>query len=1244
MATGRKKTNSKQFLNLKDHPVAVIGLDSIFPDAPNLPSYWQNIYEEVDSIVDVPPSRWNIDEYYDPDPKARDKSYSKRGGFIPDIDFNPMEFGLPPNILEVTDVSQLLSLVVAKRALIDAGYFDASQEKLDRTGVTLGMVGISSKIAVSLFARLQSPIWQRALENVGIHGEEAEHIIEKIKAAYIEFNENSFPGGLGNIVAGRITNRFNLGAMNCTLDAACASALAAVNLAVSELVMGRADLMLTGGVDLDNSMLTYLSFCKTPALSPGDKVRTFDESSNGMLPGEGIGMMVLKRLADAERDGDRIYAVIRGIGASSDGRYKSIYAPRAEGQAKSLRRAYEEAGFAPQTVGLIEAHGTGTPAGDPAEVESLKMVFPPAGNNKPSIALGSVKSQIGHTKAAAGAAGMIKGVLALHHKILPATLNVEKPNKKFGLDESMFYINTETRPWFRKQVDIPRRAGVSAFGFGGTNFHIVLEEYENSQPETYRMVSGAYMILLHSGNANELLKQCKEIRSNLNSETQNQVFTELARHTEMEEVPAGDARLGFAAETVEDCTKLLDLSIGFLEKDNTQNTWEHPKGIFYRQSAMETKGKVVVLFPGQGSQYVNMGRELAMMYPPVRDLFSEMNVLRMGEGSASITDVLYPIPVFSNEEKKAQKVTLTKTENAQPAIGTTSAAMFTLLKDAGLKADFFAGHSFGELTALWAGGVLKLKDYLNLTVARGEAMKADSSKDAGTMLAVKGDADAIIKAVEAFKDVSVANINSHQQVVLSGTTRGIGKAQSALADAGFATIPLSVSAAFHSPLVAHAQKPFAEAIQDVPFHQPHTQVFSNNTTEAYVSDPQEIQTVLAKHMLSTVNFRKEIENLYGAGGRIFIEVGPRRTLTNMVLNILDGKEFIAMAVNSNHRLNSDTQLRQAYVHLKVLGMPLKTMDRWMRWPEFSEDNSNHKMKVTLNGGLYHSEKMKKNYEEIMSDGFKIERVNDTMEDQTQKTNQMQQAAQVNQQQQTAESVSPPAYGYSAALHEKYLQAAQEFNKALAAMTQVEQDLVRLGNQNGNHQHLDLVINRMSRLMDHQETMLNIHLSMLQQTPLSAAPAATAPQFTMPLVKPAAIQPQAPAAFTPAPTVVQKPMVKPVQQGQAKPAPEVIKEAPAQQQEEESQTTINGNGDIGALLLSVVSDKTGYPEETLELEMSMEADLGIDSIKRIEILGAMQEHLPDVQEIDMEELGSLTTLQDVVVFMKAQAGEISEKKA
>ena len=252
-----------------------------------------------------------------------------------------------------------------------------------------------------------------------------------MKLAYVGWNENAFPGAIGNVVAGRIANRLDLGGTNCIVDAACGSSLAAVNAAISELALGRADMMITGGVDTDNSILTYMCFSKTPAFSKGDRLRAFSEESDGMLVGEGIGMLVMKRLKDAERDHDRIYAVIRGVGTSSDGHYKSIYAPRPSGQAKAVKRAYQNAGYPHTSIGLIEAHGTGTMAGDPAEFEGLCEVYSEDNIEKQSVALGSVKSQIGHTKATAGAASMIKAALALHHKILPATINVSRPNPNF---------------------------------------------------------------------------------------------------------------------------------------------------------------------------------------------------------------------------------------------------------------------------------------------------------------------------------------------------------------------------------------------------------------------------------------------------------------------------------------------------------------------------------------------------------------------------------------------------------------------------------------------------------------------------------------------------------------------------------------------------------------------------------------------------------------------------------------------
>jgi polyketide-type polyunsaturated fatty acid synthase PfaA len=397
-------TNTK----LQTTPIAIIGIGSIFPQARTTQDYWDNILRKIDCITDVPASRWSIEDYYDPDSSAPDKTYCKRGGFIPDIDFDPMEFGLPPNILEVTDVSQLLSLVVAKEAFEDAGCGENMEFDREHTGCILGYVGTSSKLFTPLMTRLQYPVWDKVLRSAGIPESDAEKIVEKMKLAYVGWEENSFPGAIGNVVAGRICNRFDLGGTNCVVDAACASSLAALRMAVGELIEGRANMMLTGGVDTDNSINSYMCFSKTPAFTKKENVRAFDAESGGMMVGEGLGMIVLKRLEDAERDGDRVYAVIRAIGTSSDGRFKSIYAPRPAGQAKALRRAYAEAGFPPSSVGLVEAHGTGTMAGDPAEFQGMKEVFSEDNPRRQHIALGSVKSQIAHTKAAAGVASLIK--------------------------------------------------------------------------------------------------------------------------------------------------------------------------------------------------------------------------------------------------------------------------------------------------------------------------------------------------------------------------------------------------------------------------------------------------------------------------------------------------------------------------------------------------------------------------------------------------------------------------------------------------------------------------------------------------------------------------------------------------------------------------------------------------------------------------------------------------------------------
>jgi acyl transferase domain-containing protein len=409
-------------------PVAVVGLAALMPGARDAAEFWHNIVTGRDLITEVPPGRWPAEEFYDPDPAAPDTTYSRRGAFLPEIEFDPLAHGLPPSTLAAIDPAQLLGLSVADALLADLDRNLAAPLDRERVSVILGSSTLSR--VGTMDARIQRPLWLKALREQGIEEAAAQEACDRIAEQYVPWQEDSFPGLLSNVVAGRIANRLDLHGTNCTIDAACASSLAAVSAAVNELALGTADLVVTGGVDVTNNPLMYVCFSKTPALSPTGDVRPFSEDADGTLLGEGLAMLGLRRLDAAERDGDRIYAVIRGLGTSSDGKGGAIYAPMAAGQMRALRRAYETAGYGPDTVELVEAHGTATRAGDAAEFTSLRQVFSETERIGTGwCALGTVKSQIGHTKAAAGAAGLIKVVLALHQRVLPPTIKVRKPSR-----------------------------------------------------------------------------------------------------------------------------------------------------------------------------------------------------------------------------------------------------------------------------------------------------------------------------------------------------------------------------------------------------------------------------------------------------------------------------------------------------------------------------------------------------------------------------------------------------------------------------------------------------------------------------------------------------------------------------------------------------------------------------------------------------------------------------------------------
>ncbi|GAB3525013.1 type I polyketide synthase [Photobacterium alginatilyticum] len=1287
---------------LKDMPIAIVGMASIFANSRYLNKFWDLISEKIDAITEVPETHWRPADYYDADKSTPDKSYCKRGGFMPEVDFNPMEFGLPPNILELTDTSQLLSLIVAKEVLADAK-LPADYDR-DKIGITLG-VGGGQKISQSLNARLQYPVLKKVFKNSGISDEDSEMLIKKFQDQYIHWEENSFPGSLGNVIAGRIANRFDLGGINCVVDAACAGSLAALRMALGELVDGRSEMMITGGVCTDNSPTMYMSFSKTPAFTTNETIQPFDIDSKGMMIGEGIGMIALKRLEDAERDGDRIYSVIKGVGASSDGKFKSIYAPRPEGQAKALKRAYDDAGFAPHTLGLLEAHGTGTAAGDVAEFKGLSSVFSEDNDEKQHIALGSVKSQIGHTKSTAGTAGLIKAALALHHKVLPPTINVTSPNPKLEIEDSPFYLNTQTRPWMQRVDGTPRRAGISSFGFGGTNFHVVLEEYtqEHARGDKYRQREVAQTLLFSATSREALLASLKETAANIASSKTD--LAALAKTQGLRGIDTTHSRLGFVAKSDQDLQAQLGQAISTLEKQ-TKAHWQLPNGISYRESALVSEqgsAKVAALFAGQGSQYLNMGRELACHYPEMRQQLASADQVFGQNKKTPLSQVLFPIPAFNKQDTAAQEALLTNTANAQSAIGVVSMGQYQLMAQAGFKADMVAGHSFGELSALCASGVISQEDYYQLAFQRGNAMAAKPAEgDSGTMYAVILEADqlaAVDTCIGEFDGVSIANYNAPTQLVIAGPTDKAQLAAKALTEQGFKAIPLPVSGAFHTPLVAHAQKPFAAAIDKATFSAPALPLYSNATGELYKSDGKAIKKAFKQHMLQSVRFSAQVEAMYDAGARVFIEFGPKNILQKLVEKTLAEKisgeqatELCTISINPNPKGDSDQQLRLAAVQLAVAGITLDNIDPYQA--DIAQPSATSPMNIKLNATNYISDTTRTKMAKSLATGTVspeteiVEKVVEKIVEKEVIKTEIREvpvaAVQPAEAPATApapapapaqpvnQTTSPLATGdaslhaffaaqqQAAELHQQFLAIPQQYGDTFTTLMTEQAKMAASGvaipeslqrSMEMFHQHQAETLKAHAHYLELQAKSNSSALGLLSSQPVSqpaSAPTAVAP-VSRPVSAPVQHAPAAPVAqapqtvaATPAPVTAPEPVqaIAPVQQPVQSATPSItttsqpVAPAPVQA----TGQTDNAEN----VMLDVVAEKTGYPTEMLDLDMDMEADLGIDSIKRVEILGTVQEQLPSLPELNPEDLAECRTLREIVTYMNSKfpAGAVS----
>ncbi|TKS99384.1 type I polyketide synthase [Streptomyces lasalocidi] len=1293
-------------------PIAIVGLSALYPKSRDLREFWANVVSAADCIEDVPATHWDVSEHYDSDPSAPDKTYSKRGGFIPTVPFNPLEFGLPPNTLEVTDVLQLLSLVVARDLLKDAGadqdWYDAS-----RTGVVLGVTG-ANQLTQPLSARLQTPVLKEVVRSCGLTERDAEEIAEKFKLAFAPWEENSFPGMLGNVVAGRIANRLDLGGTNMTIDAACASSLGAVKAAVSDLLERRADTMLVGGCDAENTIFMYLCFSKTPAFSKSGLIRPFDADADGTLIGEGIGMLALRRLSDAERDGNRIYAVLRGIGSSSDGRFKSIYAPRKEGQMTALRRAYEDADVSPDSIELFEAHGTGTAVGEATELSALSAVVSESGEEKQYAAVGSVKSQIGHTKAAAGAAGMIKLALALHHKLLPPTINVERPNPAIDWENSPFYVSSRTRPWIRDPRRPRRRAAVSSFGFGGTNFHVVLEEHGDGD-DLRVMFPVSRVHLWHEPDVDALARAVEEGAA--------------PRTTP---APAGHPRLALVARSEAELAELRALAVAQLRARPTADAWSHPKGIHFRAAAAPT-GKVAALFAGQGSQYVEPGRTAVLALPPLRAAFDAANAA-FGEDGLPLSRVAFPPPAFDEATRTAQEGALRRTEYAQPAIGALAAGHYRYLTELGFDADGFLGHSFGELAALWAAGALDDATYFALARARGAAMAppAQSGFDPGAMAAVTASPERVEELLAGFAELVVCNRNAPDQIVVGGATDAVERFVAAAGEAGVRALRLPVSAAFHTPFVGHAVEAFGRAVADAEIREPRRPVYANSPGASYGSDVEANRRTLVGQLVEPVEFAERVEEMYAAGFRTFVEFGPKNVLTKLVDRILGEREHFAVRLDPGSEGDADLTLKRAVAELAVLGLPLATTDRYVAEPPAEEPVKG--MTVPLNGINHVPEARRAAYRDALENGYRIERpahlpaaagspapvgasgpgtpalpgsgtpatvppapvaerpapsveVAVPAPAPAGTTAQPLVTAVVTQRPERAPAPAPAAHAASADVLESELvedeqptPAPDRLSSLIADHLALHDDylhgqlasaqrMMGLLERADEQDRVDAVLPGVASVKEHGLAIGRTHLraneilremAALEIGALTeAAPVAPAVQEApaAPAALPAPGTPVTPAvpAAPPAP-VEQAAPIAPVAPATAAPAPSARPEAvtpqspsapvspaapqgPSDGARPDNGTSVTGASadEVAAALLDVVSQKTGYPAEMLDLGMDVEADLGIDSIKRVEIMGVLQEQFPSPTPVGPEQLGELRTLGEIVDFVLSLGG-------
>lgn len=929
-------------LDPAEDDIAIIGMAGLYPQADDVEIFWANVLAKKDCVTESPEGWLGGGYIYDPESSDPSRIYTRRGGFLGDLSrFDARQFGTMPLSVEGAQPDQFLALKVAHDALVDAGY-PAGRHDHQATGVILGhavhahrgntngiqqvwMDGQTHQLLAALFPDLPEARIREA--------------IAAMQATLPRLSKETIPGLVPNILTGRVCNRLDLMGPNYIIDAACSSSIIAVDLAISELRAGRADMMLAGGINTTTSPLVYAVFCSVDALSRDGRIRPFDRGANGTVLGEGAGVLVLKRLADALRDEDRIHAVIKGVGQSSDGKSSGLMAPRLEGEVLAVRRAYAQTGIDPATIGLLEAHGTGIPLGDRTEVEALRTVFGPREGRLPTVPVGSVKSMIGHCIPASGSAGIIKMALALSRKVIPPTL-CDEVSPEIGLDDTPFHVSTETRPWIHS-ADHPRRAAINAFGFGGINAHMVLEESpvgRSPDPTAAFLRPAEAAAAMPGTEAEEVFVFAGATRAEVLAALEafaaegDATGPARARATWDAALAAGGpARLAIVAAGAADLEKkiaTLRAKLPALKGTGMQTR----NGIHYEDEPLvgPGRGKVAFLFPGEMGQYPGMMKDAGLAFPLVRDWFDFIASLTEGRRAVRLQDVIHPPPTLVDEAGRALLDELIhRVDYGSEMVFAADQAVFGLLSAMGVAPDAMLGHSTGENAALVASGLIAMdRAQVGAMIARMNTIfaeiEADGSVPQGTLLNVAALPRADFETILArHPEVHFTMDNCPNQAIVFGQRDRIDALQRDAVAMGAVCTLLPISWGYHTPFVAPMAQGFGKLFEGLTLARPAPAVtlYSCGTAAPFPGRRAAFQETAVAQYTSRVRFTEAVERLHADGVRVFVECGPNAVLSAFVRDILGERTHLAVSAD-NRRRGMVAQLRHLAAQLFVAGVAI----------------------------------------------------------------------------------------------------------------------------------------------------------------------------------------------------------------------------------------------------------------------------------------------------------------------------------